>query len=403
MKTADYSFSQIWFALALVLTTATQLRWGGLPIGLGELMLVVWLIVAGLLIIQQKRVLLSSTLKLFLFFWSVVLILLFAGWLVGLFQGVADIRAGSHNLLAYLFVCLITLTAITYWNSEQVITIGKLVLFFVVLALIPLWIYGQFFNEIGSLNIWYGGSRFLGWAVDPNQTAILIVPLPFIALYYYRQSHNFIHKIIFLALLGSTIVLGIGTDSDSLKVAWVGAIVVYFILILLARGKLTYLKVVTISAIILLLFSIGLFVFGTKIYASVEHMYYLGNQGPVRIALWANGIQATSNSPLVGFGPGAYSGVQEPFSGSECHNTFIDWMTNTGVAGFLILFFLLTFIFIKAITSSNNQEVVAVLTSLIIVSLFLYVIRHPVWWFYLLWTISLTSFRKRNRMYFCSN
>jgi O-antigen ligase len=402
MKTFDYSFSQIWFALALVLTTATQLRWGGLPIGPGELMLVVWLIATGLQIIKQRRITLSLPLKLFIAFWSVVLILLFAGWLVGLFQGVFDVRAGTHNLLAYLFVCLITLTAITYWNSEQAITIGKLVLFFVVLALIPLWIYGQFFNEIGSLNIWYGGSRFLGWAVDPNQTAILTVPLPFMALYYYRQSSKFKHKMLCIVLLFGSIILGIGTDSDSLKVAWVGAIVVYFILTLLARGQLTHLKVVIALAIILLICSIGLFVFGAKIYASVEQMYYLGNQGPVRLALWANGIQATSNSPLVGFGPGAYSGVQEPFSGSECHNTFIDWMTNTGVAGFLILFFLLTFIFIKAITSSNNQEVVAVLTTLIIVSLFLYVIRHPVWWFYLLWVISLISFRKekRNRTYF---
>lgn len=389
MKTNEYNVLQIWFALALVLTTATQLRWGGLPIGFGELMLVVWLIVVGFQIIKQKRIPLSSPLKLFLVFWSVVLILLFAGWLVGFFQGVADVRAGTHNLFAYLFVCLITLTAIIYLDNEQVITIGKLVLIFAVVGLVPLWIYGQFFNEIGPLNIWYGGSRFLGWAVDPNQTAILITPLPFIALYYYRQSHTFIHKIVFMALLVGALVLGIGTDSDSLKVAWVGAIVVYFFLALLVRGSLSYLKLVLVSAIILFICCTGIFVFGSKIYASVEYMYYLGDQGPVRLALWANGLHATSNSLLVGFGPGAYSGVQEPFSGSECHNTFIDWMTNTGVVGFLLLFFLLAFIFVKAILRRTN-EVVAVLTTLIIVSLFLYVIRHPVWWFYLLWTISLT-------------
>lgn len=397
MKTKDFNITQIWFALALVLTTATQLRWGNSPIGPGELMLVIWLIIVGFHILKQRRILLTSSLKLFIIFWSIILILLFSGWLVGLCQGVFNVRAGIHNLLAYLFICLFTLIAVSYWDSKKVAIIGKLVLLFAVVGLAPLWIYGQWFTEFGKLQIWYGGSRFLGWAIDPNQTAILLVPLPFIALYYLKQSRIFINKVVFLALLVGAIVLGIGTDSDSLKVSWIGAIVIYSIYTMLSRGKITYRKLVTVSAIIILVCFAGIFVFGSEICASVEEMYYLGNQGPVRIALWTNGLHAASNSPLVGFGPGAYSGVHEPFGGSECHNTFIDWMTNTGAAGFLLLFFLLTLIFIKAM-SSKNEEVVAVLTTLIIVSIFLYVIRHPIWWFYILWSISVTSIGKESEI-----
>lgn len=397
MKSKGFSPIELWFAMALVLTTATQLRWGDSPIGPGELMLVIWLIIAGFHILKQRRILLTSSSKLFIVFWSVILILLFAGWLVGLCQGVFNVRAGIHNLVAYLFVCLFTLIAVSDWDSKKIAIIGKLVLLFAVVGLAPLWIYGQWFTEFGKLQIWYGGSRFLGWAVDPNQTAILLVPLPFIALYYLRQSRIFIHKVVFLALLIGAIVLGIGTDSDSLKVAWAGATVVYFLIAMLSRGRFTYRKLVTVSAIIILVCLAGIFVFGSEIYASVEDMYYLGDQGPVRIALWTNGLHAASSSPLVGFGPGAYSGVHEPFSGSECHNTFIDWMTNTGAAGFLLLFFLLTLIFVKAI-SSKNEEVVAVLTTLIIVSMFLYVIRHPVWWFYILWSISVTLIGKEGKI-----
>ena len=88
----------------------------------------------------------------------------------------------------------------------------------------------------------------------------------------------------FLALLVGAIVLGIGTDSDSLKVSWIGAIVIYSIYTMLSRGKITYRKLVTVSAIIILVcFAGGIFVFGSEICASVEEMYYLGNQGPVRI------------------------------------------------------------------------------------------------------------------------
>lgn len=393
MKTKDFNITQIWLALSLVLTTATQLRWGDLPIGPGELMLVLWLIIAGFHILKQRRILLTSSSKLFIIFWSVILILLFAGLLVGLCQGVFNVNIGIHNLLAYLFICLFTLIALIYWDSKEVVVIGKLVLFYAVVGLAPLWIYGQWFTEFGKLQIWYGGSRFLGWAVDPNQTAILLAPLPFIALYYLRQSRIYIHKVMFLALLIGAIILGIGTGSDSLKVAWAGAIVFYFLIAMLSRGKNTYRKLVTVSAIIIVVCFIGIFVFGPKIYASVEAMYNYGNQGAIRIALWVNGLQAISNSPFVGFGPGAYSGIYKPFSGSECHNTFIDWMTNNGIAGFLLLFFLLTIIFVRAI-SSKNEEVVAVLTTLIIVSIFLYVIRHPVWWFYILWAISVTSIVK---------
>ena len=111
-------------------------------------------ITVGIQIIKHKRISLSSTLKLFLVFGGCADIIVCR--MASEPFRVADIRLGSHNLLAYLFVCLITLAAIIYWDSEQAITVGKLVLIFAVFGLIPLWIYRQWFNEIGPLNIWYG-------------------------------------------------------------------------------------------------------------------------------------------------------------------------------------------------------------------------------------------------------
>ena len=88
-------------------------------------MLVLWLIIVGFHILKQRRILLTSSLKLFIIFWSIILILLFSGWLVGLCQGVFNVRAGIRNLLAYLFICLFTLIAVSYWDSKKVAIIGN--------------------------------------------------------------------------------------------------------------------------------------------------------------------------------------------------------------------------------------------------------------------------------------
>ena len=395
MEKTYHLLPKIWFALALVLTTATQLRWNNLPMGPGELMLVIWLMSVGFHILKQGRFPLSVSFKLLIIFWGLGLVSLCAGWLVGLSQGVFDAAPALHNLLAYLFVSFVALFGAIHWRNDEIKQIGEMVLIFSIGGLIPLLIYAQYSNKLYMLSLWLGKeSRFLGWSRDPNQIAILVGPFPFLALYYLKKHSSALGKVLFLLLFTCSIVLGLSTDSDSLKVAWMVSVVIYSILVLLLCGKVTYRKAAVVSGIVLLCYFAGVFIFGSEVVSWIENIYYKQDQGSVRLALWVNGLQAASHSPLVGLGPGAFSGVQEAFAGMECHNTFIDWMTNTGVIGLLLLIFLLSWTFIKALSRSNDPEAVAVLTTVITVSLFLYVIRHPIWWLYIIWVISAMSSRK---------
>ncbi|MFS8631636.1 MAG: hypothetical protein LOD92_10930, partial [Bacillales bacterium] len=65
-------------SLALVLTSATQLRFGTLAFGLGELLLVVWIVLTLLCISSYSRIALGRLERMWILFWSINFLLLLA-------------------------------------------------------------------------------------------------------------------------------------------------------------------------------------------------------------------------------------------------------------------------------------------------------------------------------------
>ena len=103
----------------------------------------------------------------------------------------------------------------------------------------------------------------------------------------------------------------------------------------------------------------------------------------VRFALWKHGIDALLTSPVVGLGPGAYSGITKPFDGIEAHNSLIDWGTNTGIVG-VVLFAALILSLLKMGWRNRNFVGIIGIFSLLMFAQFHYVFRQPIFWFYLL-------------------
>jgi O-antigen ligase len=120
-----------------------------------------------------------------------------------------------------------------------------------------------------------------------------------------------------------------------------------------------------------------------RITTTSTEVYNQGNQGSDRITLWQHGIAAISSSPVFGLGPGAHSGDKAPFLDFESHNTFIDWGGSTGMVGLAAYLSLLGWIAGRAWRNGFVVLVGAVI-SLATFSSFHYVLRHVIFWFYLL-------------------
>ena len=111
-------------------------------------------------------------------------------------------------------------------------------------------------------------------------------------------------------------------------------------------------------------------------------LYGEGGEGAVRVDLWHNAVIAIGSSFLLGLGPGAFSGIEGPFLGTEAHNTILDWGMSSGVVGMFIFIALLLWVSWKAVVRGNILLVTA-MVAIFVFSLFHYVLRNPVFWFYL--------------------
>ena len=379
-----------WVAVGVALTTATQLR-VGFPVGLGEVMLCVWMLFICLRLLRGGCYFVTPLTKVLFGFWIVAFIALSFGILIAELRGITSTGV-YHDGFAFIFSCVFCIClclSIQSIESMQRLIVANISFSTISMAL-------SLGISLPFLVPWYSGSRFTGWAVNPNQIALLILGIPFLGLHLFIVGSKKIpEKIIYLLLIATSIVLGILTDSDALKLGWaVGFFVTVFLLLYqefikrLAKSQQISLKNLEIYK-----FLLGIFIFFMilmlllvsygRITTTSTEVYNQGNQGSDRITLWQHGIAAISSSPVFGLGPGAHSGDKAPFLDFESHNTFIDWGGSTGMVGLAAYLSLLGWIAGRAWRNGFVVLVGAVI-SLATFSSFHYVLRHVIFWFYLL-------------------
>jgi O-antigen ligase len=257
---------------------------------------------------------------------------------------------------------------------------------------------------LGPISLWYGGGfRFRGWSENPNQMALAVAAMPFFGWWFLQRSSSLIGKIACAVGIALCMVAGIATKSDGLRVAWVvssGVIGLLMFYRVTARGRSRWLHISHVVIPVLLVMAV--IFFGDELVARLsgvaEGIYAEGDQGEKRFTLWAHGLQAIAASPLFGFGPGAYSGYDGPFESFEAHNSFIDWGMSTGLAGILMYVALLGWITWQALRS-RNVLLVGMVTTVIVASVFGYLLRHPDFWMVLVLVLILSeraiAFRER--------
>lgn len=391
------NFEIIWLALGIILTTATQFRIPSIPIGAGEIMVFSWIVLVFVRVFISKFHLVTSSVKVMTIFWIFSFAALNLGALSSLLLGIPISFQFYHDTFAFLFAFIFSIAfLITVKRQRDLQKILLIAISFAIICLLIILV----LPSNSFVIAWQDDARFLGWSQDPNQLAILLVPMPFVCLYLRNHSSSKLESIWCILLIVGALIFGIATASDGLRVCWSIALPLMILLMsyrqiiatLHAKIQKMRLTLVKNNILIFLIFIVGLLIAGSyqEINNIMSNVYNYRSQGDVRVTLWLNGIAAVLYSPLFGLGPGPHSGYEAPLLEFEAHNTFIDWAGSTGIVGLIAYLALLAWIYWNAWKSGLSSLTTALIT-LIGYSCFIYTIRHIVFWFYLLIIISSST------------
>ena len=321
-------------------------------------------------------------------YWLAEIAILGLGAAVAVHTGRFVLVDAAHDAIAFVYVAaLSTFLCLRLYgreNDEYHWQFARLIFVFHALAGGLLLGLAMVTPELGPVELWYGGIRFRGWSENPNQMALAMAAMPFLGWWLMRRTSSRFGKAACLLGIVLCVAAGLASKSDGMRVAWVasaGAIcsLLFYRVTMRGRSRWLHISHVIIPALVV--------VFGvyfneeivTYFSGVAEGVYAEGGQGAERFTLWGHGLEAIKQSPLVGFGPGPFSGYYGPFESAEAHNSFIDWGMSTGAVGVAIYLSLLAWAARCALRSRDAMPV-AMLISIVAVSTFGYVLRQPDFW-----------------------
>lgn len=377
--------STAWFVAGLVLSTATRLRPTGLPIGPGEVLLASWALASAPAVLRGMRAPWPPAAVAFAGLWVVAMPLLLGGWVVAFLLGVQSAKAW-HDAAAFAFLVTVLGSFLVLPSLERRVRLAARML--VPAVVVPL----------AAMLAWQGwtspepwaealfGTRFHGWSLNPNANAVLLLPIPFLALWVASTAPSVAERVAASLLLPAALVLGLACQSDAMFIAWAAAVVAALAAVALAH--LPHLPLALrekLCGAMVLVLVLGAAASVLAVEAATELPERIDQQGQlgVRVTLWTNGLHALARSPLVGLGPGAHSGFAGPFEAVEAHNSFIDFAASTGLVGLALL--LGWFVWIgRRVLATGSPLFLAAFVAFPVYLQFHYHLRHPILWFGLL-------------------
>ncbi len=366
---------EILLALGLVAGSATQFR-DRATLGPGEVPLLLWLLLAGAILVYHRASLKHS--KVCLLFLVVANGLLIAGTLQA-----RPPEFGSPSwkgLMAFNFAWLGPLLLAQLPSFEQrcrrfqqawLIAAGAV--FTLLLGL------SQTATSLRDTLNFDHGRRFCGLCANPNQTALFVLALP---LLLSRSSAP-----LWLRLPANLafIALGLASGSDALLLAWaLGGFLQWTLKPRSAATQQFGLVLVVVAA---------LWGYGPSAQPKSQAVWQgVSAQQDVatRATLSHHGLQAAARSPWVGWGPGAYSGETGPFQNFEAHNSWVDWATNAGFLG-LAAYLAAAGWWIRNLWKQGGGGL-GLFLALLVFSSFHYTFRQPIFWFS--WLLCLEEGKK---------
>ena len=320
--------------------------------------------------------------------------------LIGLYIAFQAGHASEQWIRQYIFVGAAVLTPVLLVLTTGLSGVLRALAVYSaisVLGLLGILAFGIFsLSELIGLPAYVWGSRYSGWAQNPNQIALAVSVIPFVAIYLIQSAKwSFARG---MTVLAGAVVIGIASASNALMVAWALTAGGFAAALFsgrqnsTAKSRLAALPKPYRQGTLFLgsLIGVGIFIFGSFwVSDNLSALFYgqirggSADQGSVRLALWSNAIEAFLMSPMFGLGPGHFSGLDGPFRGVEAHNLYIDWAASYGLVGVVALVCLFIIGFIRAL-KANNIAFAGALVVLIIISMFHFYARQPIFWIFLL-------------------
>jgi len=378
------------FGFALALSSATQLRVGG--IGPSELLLALVLLFCVLQLVYAKKIKPNVYQKAYGYIVLNFFVFGFVGVLYALQLGTAYHGWVRQMIFIFFPLLLPLLYCLAFGNKSLRTTLLVFSTFSIIIIAVPFLFTSIGINSVGPVDFMYA-NRFTAWAKNPNQTA-LVIGLAVPSIYMFLLDGEIKKKKAYV-LLAIGIFMGLSTRSDALLVCWLGIVGIIFI----QKGntdKKSSRATTILKLSLKIAFVIG--ILGASLYwmGSNAEDIYTGvaggqtNQGQVRVTLWINAFNAFLDSPYIGHGHGHFSGLFSSYTGSEAHNFYFDWLASYGAIGFIIF---LLFI-IPVLTKLVLQKRIILFGLVVLVmtlSVFHFYGRHPVFWVYLFFAGSIAN------------
>jgi hypothetical protein len=383
------------FALGLLLSTASQLRIPGSPIGPGELCLAIWILLA--LGYEARRLgpPVTPALSRLLIFW-----LLFAfAQSVGLLMGLAtedfrDTASATHTMVAYVLMaglsCFVVILPEPGWRLRRIT--------WIVAAIGAVTLTIQLANAGGLISLpvinpWQW-NRFRGWSENPNQVGLLCSVLVILSLHLAETAAKPSARFAALACGAPSFIAGVITKSDS-----------FLLIVLIAGPMFAALKLWTLLfsverrllfrtafACLIFLAVPALLVSAAPFASSIADQAQKfatstmeqNDQAENRFKLWREAMDIGFESWMLGLGPGPHlvnkQDKRPPPDKFEAHNTIFDLFTQGGWIAVLSYLWLLAVAFLAAYRAGRIALTTLVFT-LFVFSNFHLIVRHPIFWF----------------------
>ncbi|MCG3646065.1 O-antigen ligase [Pseudomonas putida] len=433
-------------ALVAFLSVSTMLRFPGLPVGIGEVIVVL----AACVFIRRGNFLQNLKHPLMLF-WFAFIATAIVGYLVRKVQGEGTI----HTSIAYIYAAGFTLIVLAYVGDLDKLGFQRFIRAMgtipVLLLAIPLFIFligSVWLSDMLEINTTFYPSRVAAWSTNPNQLALFLLPVPiWLAAIYQNtqwQGLRLFKKFFFLWFF---FFLGFCVRSDALLLAWCIGLPLLTGMAWWWLGRMNWKFFATMLAAFVLAFGSFKFFFDgpgqqlfqgmradmverlashepektddgkdgkrSALYAILERAKALApqtagdtehplnpgqptfgrsdsalgigmdpNKAGVRKTLWIHALEVWKLSPIVGHGPGAFSYLDSPEQRQEAHNLLLDMLTQVGVVGVLLFAALYLWLMAGAIKARDPYSI-TLLVILMVFSGAHFMLRQPVFTLYM--------------------
>ena len=204
-------------SLGLVFSVATQLRLPGLPLGLGEVLLLLWLLTTVVSANNWRSPALAGVLGLTL----VGALFLSAGYFLSAYPAGQQRPPALHDTLAYIFCVVLAINYARLYDKYEK-NLPTMLLWAFLLSVLLALVLGVIARDWSGMDVMYYHTRWQHLSNNPNQFALLALPLPFLVLHLIlRQTEK---QNLFMLMLFGLLALGLGwsSQSDALTLAWMG-------------------------------------------------------------------------------------------------------------------------------------------------------------------------------------